>query len=310
MARRCLRRRPDDPAVWRARLDWARAAEDRGRGAPRTRASPARSASRRPRCSPSAPGSLAGPATRNGSDGSGGADRARPGGLPAMEKLAELLLRTGQPEKARQLRDAKRRAGADAGLVHGQDLPRRPARPRRGARPGRRGARPAVRGPLLVGARRRTSPRAATAQVGAGPARPGGEVRRARAPAPDARRPAGGLSVESAPEERRPRGPSPAAPSPRFVDDAEAAGLRFTFDNGLERAPPDARDHERRRWPARLRRRRLARRLRRPGRHVPARARTPRTPGTASSATGATARSRTSPSDRGSPRCRAATATA
>ena len=52
------------------------------------------------------------------------------------------------------------------------------------------------------------------------------------------------------------------------VDDAEAVGLRFVFDNGQTPAAPVPRDDVGRRGPARLRRRRLARRLLRPGRAV------------------------------------------
>ena len=88
----CLRRRPDDPAVWRARLDWARAAEDEAevRRAlahlpadhlpPRPGARPARlvrSPGRRRRARATLPGGTHGTATR--------------GAIWAIERLAELL---------------------------------------------------------------------------------------------------------------------------------------------------------------------------------------------------------------------------
>ena len=61
-----------------------------------------------PRCSPSAPGLLAVPATPNGSDAPWrNWSSATRGALAAMESLAELLLRTGRPEKAKQLRARK-----------------------------------------------------------------------------------------------------------------------------------------------------------------------------------------------------------
>ena len=56
---------------------------------------------------------------------------------------------------------------------------------------------------------------------------------------------------------------------PAFVDDAEAAGLHFAFDNGQTPQRLLARDDVGGRGAARLRRRRLARRLLRPGRAAP-----------------------------------------
>ena len=95
---------------------------------------------------------------------------------------------------------------------------------------------------------------------------------------------------------------------PVFDDLAEGAGLRFTFDNGPA-APPPPGDLQRRRGSARLRRRRLARRLRGPGGPFPAGRRTSRQ-ATGSSATAATGRFEDATEAAGRPACRAATATA
>ena len=97
---------------------------------------------------------------------------------------------------------------------------------------------------------------------------------------------------------------------PRFVDDAEPAGLRFTFDNGLEtlHQMPETMsggvgllDYDGDGW--------LDVYVVQGGQVSPQRE-TPRTPAIAFSATRATARSRTSPSDRESRRCPRAMATA
>ena len=172
---RCLGRRPDDPVVWRARLDWARAAEiesevRRAPGASPARPRPADRGARPPRL-------VRSPGRRHGTGATraGGADRARPG-APAGDGEAGGIAAPHRPAREGQAAPrATRRAGADAGLVHGQDLPRRPARPCRGAGPGRRGDRPAVRGPLLVGARRRAVPRG---RPGPGRSSPGSTGRR------------------------------------------------------------------------------------------------------------------------------------
>ena len=66
----------------------------------------------------------------------------------------------------------------------------------------------------------------------------------------------------------RPSDMRPASARLQFVDDAEAAGLRFVFDNGRTPMYAPPRDALGRRGPDRFRRRRLARRLLRPGRIV------------------------------------------
>ena len=104
---RCLERRPDDPAVWRVRLDWARVAENESEV---RRALAHLPPDRLPRTELL---SLRAWFARRAGD----TERERraleeliecdPGALSAMESLAELLLRTGRTEKAKQLRMRK-----------------------------------------------------------------------------------------------------------------------------------------------------------------------------------------------------------
>ncbi len=108
-------------------------------------------------------------------------------------------------------------------------------------------------------------------------------------PAPDPRRsarraerrvPTPGRHDPLAPILRRPARGSSTTPNPPACN---------SHSTTAGNAPPDSRDDERRSRPARLRRRRLARRLRRPGWKIPTRARTHQTPAIACSGTRATA---------------------
>jgi hypothetical protein len=101
---RCLERRPVDPAVWRVRLDWARATENESE----VRCALAHLAP--DRVTPKEVLSLrawfahrAGDIERERRALEELVERDR-GALSAMERLAELLLRTGQAERAKQLR--------------------------------------------------------------------------------------------------------------------------------------------------------------------------------------------------------------
>jgi tetratricopeptide (TPR) repeat protein len=101
---RCLDRRPADPAVWRVRLDWARAAENESEvRRALAHVSP-------DQVTPTEVLSLRAWFARRAGDTDGerraleeiiGSD---PCALSAMESLAELLFRTGQPERAKQVR--------------------------------------------------------------------------------------------------------------------------------------------------------------------------------------------------------------
>ncbi len=123
-------------------------------------------------------------------------------------------------------------------------------------------------------AARRDPARDSRRDRGPGPPRgPTARPRPAAAARRDPRRPPGRPPGRARRGSRAGRRSTAVVPS--FRDDAEAAGLRFTFDNGAIAAPPAPRDDGRRRRPARLRRRRLARRLRssRAARSRPARRR-------------------------------------
>src|SRR5262249_20265128 len=108
---RCLDRRPLDPVVWRARLDWARAAE--------IESEVRRALGHLPpdQVPPTEVLALRAWFARR----SGDSVRERraleklieldPGALPAMETLAELLLRTGHPEEAKRLRQRRGELG-------------------------------------------------------------------------------------------------------------------------------------------------------------------------------------------------------
>jgi enediyne biosynthesis protein E4 len=230
---RCLERRPADPVVWRARLDWARAAENESEvrralaHLPPDRVPQTEVLSLRAWFAHRA----------------GDAERERraledlvardPGALAAMEGLAELLLRLGRREQAQQLR-ARRgelewtlnwyRATifpADR-LEHATELAR---------------AAEAVGRPFEARCwwelAALNASHAALAQA---------ELRRIElsakcgGPPPPHMTSAGllaELKTEVTRERQAPRVDSCGA-SPRFVDGALSAGLHFTFDNGLE----------------------------------------------------------------------------
>ncbi len=230
---RCLERRPADPVVWRARLDWARAAgnefEVRSRSAhlPPDRVPQTELLSLRAWFAHRA----------------GDAERERraleelvardPGALAAMEALAELLLRAGRAERAKQLR-ARRgeqewtlnwyRASifpADR-LEHATELAR---------------AAEAVGRPFEarcwweLAALKPSQTALAQAEL----ARLDRNVLCADTPTPHMT-PAGllaELNAQATPQRHAAGGESCGA-SPRFVDAAQSAGLHFTFDNGLE----------------------------------------------------------------------------
>jgi tetratricopeptide (TPR) repeat protein len=230
---RCLERRPDDPVVWRARLDWARAAE--------IESEVRRALGHLPPDRVPATEVLALRAWF--AHRSGDTNRQRraleelikldPGALPAMENLAELLLRTGHPEEARRLRERRGELGqildqymfkifpADR-LDHAAELARAAAAI---------GRRFEARCWWELAARRSPGddlPRSELARLDR-------ESRSSGTLAPDLT-PAGLLAEldENRGSAELAHGLQDAGASPRFVDDAERAGLRFTFDNGVE----------------------------------------------------------------------------
>ena len=227
----CLRRRPDDPAVWRARLDLARADEDEAEARlalshlPDDRLTPAEVLSLR--------------AWFAGRDGDDEAERraledlaARdPRALPAMERLAELLLRAGRPERAREVRtlQADRARALDWYVDHifpADRLDHAPGLARAAETLGRPFE---ARGWWELAAERSSEAAEARAEIARLDREP-------KAPIPPALTPSGllaELGTRSAPKSRA-EVARPGGASPKFSDDAEAAGLRFTFDNGFE----------------------------------------------------------------------------
>ena len=230
---RCLERRPADPAVWRVRLDWARAAENESEV---RRALAYLPPDRVPRAQLL---SLRAWFARRARDTE--AERRAleelveydPGAMAAMESLAELLLRTGRPERAKQLRARKGELErtldwyivnifpADR-LEHATELARA------AEAVGRRFEAHcwwelAAEQPSHTALARAELARLDREGMSAGPS-------------PRDLTPAGllaELNARATPESLAP-GVESCGASPRFVDGAESAGLHFTFDNGLE----------------------------------------------------------------------------
>ena len=230
---RCLERRPADPVVWRVRLDWARAAESESEV---RRALAHLPPDRVPRTEVL---SLRAWFARRAGD----IERERraleelvacdPGALSAMESLAELLLRNGQPERAKQLRarrgDLERRLDwymvnifPANRLEHATELARA------AEAVGRRFEAHCWWQLAAEQSAHTTLAKAELARLDR-EAMPTG-------PSPPHLTPAGllaELSAEAAPRSHAPDVESCGA-APRFIDDARSAGLHFTFDNGLE----------------------------------------------------------------------------
>jgi enediyne biosynthesis protein E4 len=230
---RCLERRPTDPAVWRVRLDWARAAENE--------AEVRRALAHLPsdRVPPVELLSLRAWFARRAGD----SERERraleelvecdAGALDAIERLAELLLRTGPQEKAKELRARK---GAlewtlnwyQANMFPANRLEHVTELARAAEAIGRR-----FEAHCWWELAAEQSAHAALARTEL--ARLDREVM-SEGPAPSPLTPArllAELNVYATPESHAPRATSCGA-SPWFVDAAEPAGLHFTFDNGLE----------------------------------------------------------------------------
>jgi enediyne biosynthesis protein E4 len=228
----CLRHRPDDPAVWRVRLDWARVAENESEVRLALAHLPP---DRVPRAELL---SLRAWFARRSGDVEGERRaleelvECNPGALAAMESLAELLLRMGRPERARQLRARKGELEqtldwymvnifpADR-LEHAAELARA------AEAVGRQFEAHcwwelAAEQPAHIALARAELARLDREANSRGLARP--------------LTPASLLAeLNAAPikESHAPRTEACGA-GPRFVDDAESAGLHFAFDSGLE----------------------------------------------------------------------------
>jgi hypothetical protein len=224
---RCLERRPTDAAVWRARLDWARASEDVAeleravRHLPPDRLGPAEVLDLQAWFAARA----------------GDLDRERraheellarePGSLRSMDRLATIALLAGRRDEANRLRqrqamltDLKYRYQT---LLQDLRAPTIPEVARMAEQLGRSFEAYAL---WTLAAKANPDDRAAREAID-------------RLQAADTRRPAGptlrNLVAELDAMPRR-DGAAPTAAGvriPEFLDDAEAVGLRFTFDNGV-----------------------------------------------------------------------------
>ncbi|WP_148594737.1 CRTAC1 family protein [Aquisphaera giovannonii] len=224
----CLARRGDDPAVWRARFDRALAIRDADEVERALRHLPDEAV---------APfevltlqawfASLAGDRAEERRAYEGMLLR-EPGNLLAMARLADLCLAAGEADEAAALRS--RRAELNRDLYEYQELLRKddPGSIRRAARlAGRLGRTFEAHSLWSVVARREPGDAEADEAM-------------AKLREEDARRPRGpALSEFLARLRREPGrgagpagGPGVAGAAPRFEDDARAAGLVFSFDNG------------------------------------------------------------------------------
>ncbi len=230
---RCLGRRPADPAVWRVRLDWARAAENEREV---RRALAYLPEDRVPQTEVL---SLRAWFARRAGDG----ERERqaleelvdcdPGALAAMERLAELLLRAGRPDRAKQLRARRgelewRLNWYKATIFPANRLEHATELARAAEALGRRFEAHcwwelAAEQPSLNALAKAELARLDREAQSAGPSPPHRTLAGLLAE----------LGAEATPGSNAPRAESCGA-SPRFVDGAESAGLLFTFDNGLE----------------------------------------------------------------------------
>ena len=232
----CLKRRPDDPAVWRARLDWARAEGDeaevrRALGhLPDDRVGPAEVLDLRRPGSPDAPGDDEAERPRPLEE----QVAARPRAQPAMERLAELLVRAGKPERAQEVRALKvaRAKSFDWYVAHILPADRLDHAPELARDAELLGRRFEARCWWILAAERPSTASEARAEIArldrdrpVDAAKPPPSLTPSGLLAELGSRPAPKARVEVA---------RPGGAPPKFVDDAEAVGLRFTFDNGLE----------------------------------------------------------------------------
>ena len=215
---------PTTPAVWRARLDWAVAADRPRRGREALAHVPADADAaadghEAPRLVRRPTGRSAGRAP-----GPGGAPRARPGGPPGP-RPADGAGRRGRasPTWPRTIDGSEGRAqsrprGVCEARQVGDPRPRAGELARSGEALGRR-----FDAERLVARRREP-----TSPAGPLPGRAPASPRRRRWPtcSPTSPSPRGRAGPRPRP------GPSRPAVIPRFVDDAEAVGLRFVHDNG------------------------------------------------------------------------------
>jgi tetratricopeptide (TPR) repeat protein len=217
----CLRRRPDDPAVWRVRLSGARAFDDPDEARQALAHLPAGRLSTAE--------SLELDAWLAACNGRSDQQRRaleqlvalEPGASEALERLAVLAAGSGQAEESARYRRLKAEVDQTAErymrrLEDGGPLTRPGQFAELGRLAERLGRRFEARGWFIL----------------AGLDRQGEPAAPAPAPAWSRDRPQPSRSPSPAPAGRRSPSPGDAGPEPRFQDQAAAAGLSFTFDNG------------------------------------------------------------------------------
>jgi tetratricopeptide (TPR) repeat protein len=232
----CLERRPSDAAVWRSRLDLTMATGDVG-GARKAlpQLLPDRISSAEVLAVPAWFAAQSGDRERERLALESLIERA-PGRGEAVERLAELELLAGRPDRAAKLR--ARKAELDRSKTHYEILVTKPSR--EAVHFAAQAARLAevlgrwfeARALWSVALERKPGDREASQAI----------ARLDRA----GRGPTGltlsGLLAEIGPLPERPASPGGRhSPAPAFVDDAVSSGLRFTFDNGAtpERQIPE-----------------------------------------------------------------------
>jgi len=231
---RSERRRPDDAAVVRARLDLAVASED---------VAGAWGALGRLPTSAVGPAEILGLrawfAAHSGNDVAerralAGRLAMEPDHLPSVERLAELEQQAGRPDEAARLR--VRKAGLDRAMSRYQALlfePDAASRASELARLAESLGRPLEARTLWDLAARR-------APGDPEPARALARLQATPPPVPPADATLAALLAGRTtarpvtPKDEAKASDRPGGAEPSFVDDAEAAGLRFTFDNGID----------------------------------------------------------------------------
>ncbi len=231
---RCVDRRPGDSAVWRVRLDWASSAENEHEvrtalaHLPPDALSPKEQLTLRAWFAHRAGDTVR---ERRALEDLVACD---PGALAAMESLAELLLRNGEAERARQLR--ARRGELERTLdwymfhIFPEDRLEHAVELARAAETvGRRFE-------AQCWWRLAAEKPSQSAQARVELARLDREDQAAESAASRYTLAAllAELRTEAAPEQEQ-RVPESSGAPPRFRDDAAASGLAFTFDNGLEK---------------------------------------------------------------------------
>ncbi len=222
----CLRRRPDDPAVWRGWLNWAVAIQDEAEVLHALR--------RLPNEAVPAPEVLSLQAWFAARVGDSARERRahegmiarEPGNLHSLARLADLALAAGEPDKAAELRE---RRGELNQLLYEYELALQNLTPLDEAK--------AARNAESLG-RFFEAHSLWSVVIKTDPGNLEAKEAMERLRLLDAGRPPGPfltellVELDAVPMQNRSSRPETAVVIPDFVDDAQAVGLNFTFDNG------------------------------------------------------------------------------